>query len=362
MVNSAIDKAVEKKPSLLFVDDEPSLLTALRMAFRAGYHVTVTTDAYEAIELLKTRKFHVIVSDQRMPSMTGVELLAKAKELAPETIRVLLTGYSDNDAIIEAINGVEVHRFLKKPWDNAMLRKTINEAIELAYRLSGEAAQDGVSPLPATGENEPRKSAEIIPMPVHHRNTAEEKNATVQSQEKPTVLVVESMSVKSDLFDQVKSSLGDKADVIHARTVADVFNSMKRIPISTMVCTIDTQSEADRLFIQMLKKDYPYIFVIAVCDSTDSNHLIELINQAKIFRFIRTPVKTTVLLHYILSAIEQFEELRKNPLLIHAQHTEEISESLLTSTVGKSFLDQFANANKSIASSFAKLFGFFRSN
>lgn len=360
MMNSAIANVAEKKPSLLFVDDEPSLLTALRLAFRTGYHVTVTTDAHEAIELLKTKKFHVIVSDQRMPIMTGTELLAKAKELSPNTVRVLLTGYSDNDAIIGAINDVEVHRFLQKPWDNVKLRKTINEAVELAYRLSEENVEHNVTSS-SGDEGQAKKTADVIPMPTHRRIADNDGNASIASQEEGTVLVVESNNAKSDLFDQIKSGLKGKAEVLFANTVADVFKAMERTPISSMVCTIDTQNEADRLFIQVLKKEHPYISVIAICNSTDSNHLIELINQAKIFRFIRNPVKISVLLHYILSANVHSNEMRMNPTLIHTQHTEEISESLLATNTGRSLLDQFSKANKSIASSFAKLFSFFRS-
>src|SRR5204863_69623 len=138
----------------------------------SGYNVTVTTDAYEAVEMLKTKKFHVIVSDQRMPAMTGVQLLSQARDLAPNTVRVLLTGYSDTDAIIGAINDVEVHRFLQKPWDNTKLKQTIDEAIELAYHLAGEAQANDASLSPGTQKNAASESADIIPIPVQHRNAS----------------------------------------------------------------------------------------------------------------------------------------------------------------------------------------------
>src|SRR5205814_895067 len=100
---STPDKTMIEKPTLLFVDDEPSILTALRVVFRSAYNVTVTTDGFEAIELLKSKKFDVIVSDQRMPSITGVEVLCNARDISPNTVRILLTGYSDTDAILGAI-------------------------------------------------------------------------------------------------------------------------------------------------------------------------------------------------------------------------------------------------------------------
>jgi DNA-binding NtrC family response regulator len=100
-------------PRLLFVDDERAILTALRVVFRSGYDVSVTTDGRQAVQWLKEGHFDVIVSDQRMPIMTGVEVLKQAQQYSPKTIRVLLTGYSDTEAIIDAINEVEVHRFLQ---------------------------------------------------------------------------------------------------------------------------------------------------------------------------------------------------------------------------------------------------------
>ena len=77
-----------------------------------------------ALEFVKRFGIHVVVSDQRMPSMTGVELLRQVKELSPNSVRMLLTGYSDLAAIVGSINEGEVFRFVKKPWDNAEMQKT----------------------------------------------------------------------------------------------------------------------------------------------------------------------------------------------------------------------------------------------
>src|SRR4051812_24330630 len=118
MPTSGNSNRKEERPSILFVDDEESILNVVSILFRKNYDITVTTDPFKAVELLKTKKFHVIFSDQRMPAMTGIELLRQARGHAPNTIRILLTGYADMDAIVGAINDVEVYRFLEKPWDN----------------------------------------------------------------------------------------------------------------------------------------------------------------------------------------------------------------------------------------------------
>jgi len=357
MTNSAITEPAEEKPSLLFVDDEPSILTSLRVVFRSGYNITVTTDGFEAVELLKTKKFDVIVSDQRMPKMTGVELLQHAHDLAPNTVRILLTGYSDTDAILGAINDVEVHRFLQKPWDNAKLKQTVNEAIELAKNLAAEAPKiaepTAESTTPASAEStgaESVASESIEPQSVN-------KTASPNSEEKDLVLIVDA---KSTLFSEAQKEMIDKVEWLHATNVKEVFDVLENKPVSAMICSFDVQSEADRTFLQMLKKEHPYIFVIAICDSTDSTRLIELINHAKIFRFIKKPARMTMLSRYVQNAISQAEAIKNNPALMRAQQTEAMSDSLANSASAKLLQGYFERANKSVASHFAKIFGFFK--
>jgi response regulator RpfG family c-di-GMP phosphodiesterase len=352
MIYSTTDATVVK-PRLLFVDDEPSILNSLRVVFRTNYDVTVTTDGFEAIEYLKTRPFDVVVSDQRMPKITGVEVLRRAYELAPNTVRILLTGYSDTDAILGAINDVEVHRFLQKPWDNSEIKRVVNEAIELANALS----KSGVQPSAA------KQSADVIPIPVQHSAYPAIAQVPPSAGEKETVLVVSS---RKTLFSQIEAAMGGNKNsnftLAHATGVLDVFQELERTPINIIICYFDVQSDADRTFIQMLKREHPYIFVIAVCDSTDSIRLIELINQAKIFRFVRTPINMTLLTRYIESAIRQAAEVRANPVLIRKQQAEKMPEELAKSS-SVQFLEQhFALVNLSLAARWANFFKFFKRN
>jgi serine/threonine-protein kinase len=334
------------KPRLLFVDDEPSILNSLRVVFRTNYDVTITTDGFEAIELMRAGKFDVIVSDQRMPKITGVEVLRHARDLSPNTVRILLTGYSDPDAIVGAINEVEVHRFLQKPWDNNEIKRVVNEAIELAVCLS----QSG-----------PPQSADVIPIPVQHSAYPATAGVPPSAGEKETVLVVAS---KKTLFTQVEGALaGNKicdVSLAHATGVLDVFQALERTPINIVICYFDVQNETDRTFLQMLKREHPYIFVIAICDSTDSIRLIELINQAKIFRFVRTPINMTLLGRYIASAVKQAQEMRAKPVLIRMQQAEKMPEEMAKSA-SVQFLEQhFALVNLSLAARCAGFFKFLR--
>jgi CheY-like chemotaxis protein len=116
-------------PTLLLVDDEESILSSLKRIFRRdGYRVFTATGGIDALEILAHNVVDVIISDQRMPHMTGVEFLRQVKELYPETVRISLSGYTELQSITEAINEGAIYKFLTKPWDDDHLRANVVEA------------------------------------------------------------------------------------------------------------------------------------------------------------------------------------------------------------------------------------------
>jgi diguanylate cyclase (GGDEF)-like protein/PAS domain S-box-containing protein len=120
------DKQVQ---TLLLVDDEANILNALTRALRRdGYRILTATCAEEALDLLAREEVHVIVSDQRMPGMSGTELLSKVKGMHPETVRIVLSGYTDLGAVTKAINQGAIYKFLTKPWNDEELRLQIQDA------------------------------------------------------------------------------------------------------------------------------------------------------------------------------------------------------------------------------------------
>ena len=121
-----------RQRTLLLVDDEENVLAALRRLLRAeSWLVLSATSAEEALQLMARHEVDVILSDQRMPSMTGVELLRRAKQLYPETIRLVLSGYTELQSITDAINEGAIYKFLAKPWDDEQLRAHLREAFTL---------------------------------------------------------------------------------------------------------------------------------------------------------------------------------------------------------------------------------------
>ncbi|MDD5300379.1 MAG: EAL domain-containing protein [Gallionella sp.] len=116
---------------LLIVDDEENILSALkRLLRRDGYQILTATSARQGFELLAAHPVGVIVSDQRMPEMCGTEFLSKVKEIYPGTIRIVLSGYTDLQSITAAINQGSIYKFLTKPWDDNLLRESIQKAFE----------------------------------------------------------------------------------------------------------------------------------------------------------------------------------------------------------------------------------------
>jgi len=121
-----------RQRTLLLVDDEENIVAALRRLLRTeGWLVLSATSAEQALQLMARHEVDVILSDQRMPGMTGVELLRRAKQLYPETIRLVLSGYTELQSITDAINEGAIYKFLAKPWDDEQLRAHLREAFAL---------------------------------------------------------------------------------------------------------------------------------------------------------------------------------------------------------------------------------------
>lgn len=126
------DAGQPRPGTLLLVDDEANILSALKRLLRRDGYTLLTADSGEAgLALLRERPVDVILSDQRMPGMSGVEFLRKARELCPDTVRMVLSGYTELQSITDAINEGAIFKFLTKPWDDEQLRANIAEAFRL---------------------------------------------------------------------------------------------------------------------------------------------------------------------------------------------------------------------------------------
>ncbi|MBI5891036.1 MAG: response regulator [Nitrosomonadales bacterium] len=127
--------------TLLLVDDEENITAALvRLLRRDGYHILRANSGDEGLALLAQNEVGVIISDQRMPGMTGVEFLGKVKEQYPNTVRIVLSGYTELNSVTDAINRGAIYKFLTKPWEDDLLRANVEEAFQ-RYEMKMENAR-----------------------------------------------------------------------------------------------------------------------------------------------------------------------------------------------------------------------------
>ena len=175
----------DRAPHLLLLDDDENILAALRRLLRReGYHIYTAKSPQEAFEILATHPIGVVLSDQRMPQMTGTEFLRQVKKLHPHTVRMVLSGFSEIKAVTDAVNEGAIWRFLSKPWDDVTLRDEIRlafaehkalrdaaeehaDALKSRVRLEGELSQrDQHLDLKAHALESARETLSMLPIPV----------------------------------------------------------------------------------------------------------------------------------------------------------------------------------------------------
>ncbi len=132
--------------NILLVDDEPEVLNVLKTVLentdKFDCDISTAEDGEEALDILEEKNFNLVLADQKMPGITGVELLTKVKDTYSNTVRILITGYPDLDIVRNAINKAEVHHYLEKPWDNDMVVDTVHrELVRMAERESASVTQ-----------------------------------------------------------------------------------------------------------------------------------------------------------------------------------------------------------------------------
>ena len=129
------------KYCILIVDDEPNVCDSVHDLLRREFRVLKANSAEEGYRLMQQEEVHIVMSDQRMPQISGVELLAKVKSRYPQAIRMLFTGFADIESIIAAINQGHVYQFLKKPWQPEELESAVRQAAIEYERLSHAAEE-----------------------------------------------------------------------------------------------------------------------------------------------------------------------------------------------------------------------------
>jgi DNA-binding NtrC family response regulator len=124
------------KHPILVVDDEEEILFSLRGLLRQDFELHTAASGAEALDIMRRHAIHVLMTDQRMPQMTGVELLEQSRAVCPEAVRIVFTGYADIKAVIDAVNQGQIFRYLTKPWDPDELVAALRQGCEEYDKLT----------------------------------------------------------------------------------------------------------------------------------------------------------------------------------------------------------------------------------
>jgi response regulator RpfG family c-di-GMP phosphodiesterase len=125
------------KPIVLYIDDEENNLNAFRAGYRRDFEIHTASSAKEGLTILESYEIPVLITDQRMPEVLGTELLAQAVQKFPDQMRILLTGFSDIDALKDAVNRGQIYKYMQKPWNHDELKEAITMANNI-YLLKKE--------------------------------------------------------------------------------------------------------------------------------------------------------------------------------------------------------------------------------
>ena len=261
------------RPTVLFVDDEERILRSLRMLFRGRCEVLATTSGREAVAWIRQRPVHVVVSDQRMPEVAGVEVLREVARHSPATMRILLTGYADLDAVTASVNDGEIFRFVEKPWDAQQLIATVEQAARIAI-------EEFAAPVRTAAAHVDASAARVLVL-----------------------------DAEGALAVQVRELLPPAIAVRRANSLDAALDVLADEEVAVMVAHLASAQGDVAASLKELKRIQPALLAIVVSPLRDSRVVIGLINEGQIFRFLLQPPVKELLRRGLIAALERHAEL-----------------------------------------------------
>src|SRR5688572_21032893 len=322
------------RPRLLFVDDEQRVLNSMRIMFRRQFDLFLASHGAEALDIVRDKDIDVIVADHRMPKMTGVEVLSKVRALSPRTVRILLTGYADLDAVEGSINDSEVFRFLTKPCAPQQLRETIELAAKVARETPSAVATEPV----ASGD-----TVEIIlesdtvtevsaASPASTSSTAKlaqpkfapppDTSVTAPRPKLAAGLGVVVFSMDAEVIDAVQKAVRGRLPVYTAGNIVQVVKYLTENRPGVLVTDVSQDKATIQSMTARLKEHVPQLVTIAVSQHRDVLDMVWLINHGQIFRFLRKPLSAGRTAISLQAALQHHRLLLKNPELVKRHEVE----------------------------------------
>lgn len=288
------------KPTLLLVDDEERILRSLAMLFRQQYELRVTTDPMQALQIASQQHVDVVISDQKMPQMRGAELLRRIRAVSPNTMRLLLTGYSELDAILASVNEGEIFRFINKPWNAQELRDTVAQATRLAQALQQAA------PAARAADSELQITTGVRTL-----------------RETEDILVIDD---DAEVVRAIREIVGPAQTVHWATSQEQALELLSSQRVGVVVSELLLGREHIATMLKVLKADYPEVVTVVMTPFQDTTVLIGLINQGQVYRFLPKPVRRGPLGMNLASALRQHRALKNSSALRATQAVEALQQ------------------------------------
>jgi DNA-binding NtrC family response regulator len=297
------------KANILFVDDEENILRTMKLIFGKTHNVFLASSGARALEIIDKNDIKVIVCDQRMPHMFGVEVLRKVMEISPSTMRILLTGYSDVSDIVDSINQAEIFRYIMKPWKNGYLREIVNLAIAAADETEGRVGHS------------PNDDATQVPG---------ETVVAVPEQVETDLLVIDDDKGTHNLISKFFSN---KTRVFYAADLSKALAILDKNPsINFIVSELFVNNKQATDVLTAIKSQAPHIVIMVLTSFRDSELLFKLINEGQIFRFLLKPASQKMVGISLVRGLEKYKALKNNGRLLARYAVDKRSHSNSAST------------------------------
>lgn len=351
---TAAEPTSQERPRLLFVDDEQRVLNSMRIMFRRQFDLYLASHGAEALDIIKRKDIDVIVADHRMPQMTGVEVLSQVRSLSPRTVRILLTGYADLDAVEGSINDGEVFRFLTKPCAPDQLRETVDCAARLARETPADAGEDSVLSeesvleivMEGDGSDAPDGSVhanqdaaftrtEVIEKPPQSEPPAgaaapaagRPSAATQVTPRTATGLGVIVFSSDEHVLSTVQRAVRGRLPVHVASNIVKVVKTLTEHRPGVLVTDISEDKATIQAMTARLKEHLPELVTIAVSEHRDVLDMVWLINHGQIFRFLRKPLSPGRCAVSLQAALKHHRMLLRHPELVKRHEVAESADA-----------------------------------
>lgn len=280
--------------NILLVDDEPMVLSSLARLLEEDYNVLTAPDGFKAMDIVRsTPNIKVIISDQRMPGMLGHQLLGQVRAVSPNTVRILLTGYSDLEAVISSVNAGEIFRYINKPWRSENLLNLIKLAIQIYDRIAELQFQEAMK-HPVFATSAPAHSTHI---------EVEEKACSV-------LFVDYNEKDLKHLVDKFSKTF----DVSAATSIDHAFKELAKKPISVIVSDVQFSDGDGISFLNAVRQEYPQIVTVILTEVKDAMLAVRSINELQVYKYLNKPMPDDQLEKTIVDAAAKNKMYQAQPL------------------------------------------------